>query len=73
MTVCDETKRIRANESVYIPKGALHRLANEGEGSLHLIEVQYGAYLGEDDIQRFDDVYGRRTPKTEAAQQFLGA
>ncbi len=73
VTVCDETKRIRANESVYIPKGALHRLANEGEGSLHLIEVQYGAYLGEDDIQRFDDVYGRRTPKTEAAQQFLGA
>lgn len=48
------------NESVYIPVGATHRLTNRGKIPLELIEVQSGSYLGEDDIVRFDDVYGRK-------------
>jgi len=47
------------NESVYIPLGATHRLENPGRMPLHLIEVQSGSYLGEDDIVRFEDVYQR--------------
>ena len=47
------------NESTYIPRGEVHRLENPGKLPLELIEVQVGAYLGEDDIERFDDVYGR--------------
>lgn len=48
-----------ANQSTYIPIGARHRLENPGTEVLELIEVQSGAYLGEDDIVRYDDVYGR--------------
>ncbi len=48
-----------ANQSTYIPLGAAHRLENPGEEPLHLIEVQSGDYLGEDDIVRIDDIYGR--------------
>jgi mannose-1-phosphate guanylyltransferase/mannose-6-phosphate isomerase len=48
-----------ANQSTYIPIGAKHRLENPGEVVLELIEVQSGAYLGEDDIVRYEDVYGR--------------
>jgi mannose-1-phosphate guanylyltransferase/mannose-6-phosphate isomerase len=47
------------NQSTYIPLGMRHRLENPGEEPLHLIEVQSGTYLGEDDIVRFDDNYGR--------------
>ena len=47
------------DESTYIPIGMKHRLANRGETPLEVIEVQSGSYLGEDDIVRFDDVYGR--------------
>ncbi len=47
------------NESTYIPMGMTHRLENPGKMPLHLIEVQSGAYLGEDDIVRFEDTYGR--------------
>jgi len=47
------------NESTYIPLGSKHRLENPGKQPLELIEVQSGSYLGEDDIVRFDDVYGR--------------
>ena len=50
---------LHANQSTYIPKGAVHRLSNPGSEAVELIEVQLGDYLGEDDIQRFDDVYGR--------------
>lgn len=50
---------LRENESVYIPLGAVHRLENPGRVPLNLIEVQSGAYLGEDDIVRIDDTYGR--------------
>jgi len=47
------------NESTYIPLGVKHRLENPGRLPLELIEVQSGSYLGEDDIVRFEDVYGR--------------
>ena len=50
---------LNANESIYIPLGSVHRLANETELPLHLVEVQSGSYLGEDDIIRLEDVYGR--------------
>jgi mannose-1-phosphate guanylyltransferase / mannose-6-phosphate isomerase len=47
------------NESIYIPIGSIHRLANPGKIPLELIEVLVGSYLGKDDIVRLDDVYGR--------------
>ena len=47
------------NESVYIPLGSKHRLFNPGRIPLKIIEVQSGSYVGEDDIQRFEDIYGR--------------
>jgi mannose-6-phosphate isomerase-like protein (cupin superfamily) len=50
---------LKANDSIYIPKGALHCLANETDEALHLVEVQSGSYLGEDDIERLEDMYGR--------------
>ncbi len=50
------------NQSTFIPLGAKHRLSNPGQIYLSLIEVQSGEYLGEDDIVRFDDIYGRQTP-----------
>ncbi len=55
----EQTIVLNANESTYIPAGHKHRLANLGESELSLIEVQCGHYLGEDDIVRFDDIYGR--------------
>ncbi|WP_424938718.1 mannose-1-phosphate guanylyltransferase/mannose-6-phosphate isomerase [Algiphilus sp.] len=59
VTCGDEEKLVTENQSVYIPLGTKHRLDNPGQLPLELIEVQSGAYLGEDDIVRFDDVYGR--------------
>ncbi len=47
------------NESTYIPLGTVHRLGNPGKTPLEIIEVQSGTYLGEDDIVRFEDNYGR--------------
>jgi mannose-6-phosphate isomerase-like protein (cupin superfamily) len=47
------------NQSTYIPLGVSHRLENPGKIELELIEVQSGSYLGEDDIVRFEDTYGR--------------
>jgi mannose-1-phosphate guanylyltransferase/mannose-6-phosphate isomerase len=55
----EETFLVSENESTYIPIGTKHRLENPGKVPLEIIEVQSGAYLGEDDITRFDDVYGR--------------
>lgn len=55
----DETLLVRENESTYIPLGTVHRLENPGKVPLHLIEVQSGGYLGEDDIVRVEDTYGR--------------
>ena len=59
VTVGEDIRTIHENESVYIPIGGVHRLANPGKIPLELIEVQVGSYLGEDDIERLDDVYGR--------------
>lgn len=58
----DETFTLHDNQSTYIPMGVKHRLENPGPGQLELIEVQTGTYLGEDDIQRFEDAYGRAGP-----------
>jgi mannose-6-phosphate isomerase-like protein (cupin superfamily) len=55
----DESFTLSENESTYIPLGVKHRLINPGKLDLELIEVQVGAYLGEDDIVRFEDLYGR--------------
>ena len=55
-----ETMLVRENESVYLPLGCVHRLENPGRIPLTLIEVQSGSYLGEDDIVRLEDTYGRR-------------
>lgn len=55
----EEEIMVTENQSIYIPLGEKHRLTNPGKFPLDLIEVQSGSYLGEDDIVRFDDVYGR--------------
>ncbi|MDX1497289.1 MAG: mannose-1-phosphate guanylyltransferase/mannose-6-phosphate isomerase [Salinisphaeraceae bacterium] len=55
----DKTLLLSENESTYIPLGARHRLGNPGNIALELIEIQSGSYLGEDDIVRFEDHYGR--------------
>jgi mannose-1-phosphate guanylyltransferase/mannose-6-phosphate isomerase len=59
VTCGDKVFTMRENESTYIPLGSRHRLENLGPEPLHLIEVQSGPYLGEDDIVRFEDTYGR--------------
>jgi mannose-1-phosphate guanylyltransferase/mannose-6-phosphate isomerase len=59
VTVDGKVSAVHENESVYIPIGGVHRLANPGKIPLELVEVQVGSYLGEDDIVRMDDVYGR--------------
>lgn len=59
VTCGEQTMTLRANESTYIPAGTTHRLGNAGDSELQIIEVQSGGYLGEDDIIRFDDIYGR--------------
>lgn len=57
--IADQEQMLTENESVYIPIGAVHSLENPGKVNLELIEVQSGSYLGEDDIVRFEDKYGR--------------
>ena len=52
-------KTVHENESIYIPIGAVYRLENPGKIVLELIEVQTGSYLGEDDIERLEDIYKR--------------
>ena len=59
ITCGEEEKLLTENESTYIPIGVKHRLENPGKMPLHLIEVQSGGYLGEDDIVRFEDIYKR--------------
>ncbi|UZP67606.1 mannose-1-phosphate guanylyltransferase/mannose-6-phosphate isomerase [Desulfovibrio mangrovi] len=59
----EDTIMLKEEESTYIPLGYLHRLENPGKIDLELIEVQTGSYLGEDDIVRFDDMYGRHDTK----------
>ena len=59
VTIEDEVKLVTENQGVYIPLGAKHRMANPGKVPMYLIEVQTGAYLGEDDIVRYEDIYDR--------------
>ncbi|MEI2299247.1 mannose-1-phosphate guanylyltransferase/mannose-6-phosphate isomerase [Ensifer sp. MJa1] len=59
ITMAGETRLLHENESVYIPPGTVHRLYNPGKIPLELIEVQTGSYLGEDDITRIEDEFGR--------------
>jgi mannose-1-phosphate guanylyltransferase/mannose-6-phosphate isomerase len=59
VTVGDAQTTIGENQSTYIPLGEVHRLENPGKVPLHIVEVQSGSYLGEDDIVRFDDAYKR--------------
>jgi mannose-1-phosphate guanylyltransferase len=59
VTVGNETRLVRPNESTYIKMGEIHRLENEGKIPVVLIEAQVGEYTGEDDIVRIDDGYGR--------------
>ena len=59
VTIDDQVRLVTENQSVYIPLGAVHRMENPGKLPMVLIEVQTGAYLGEDDITRYEDVYAR--------------
>jgi len=59
VTIEQDIKTVHENESIYIPIGRIHRLANRGKIPLELIEVQTGSYLGEDDIVRIEDIYKR--------------
>jgi mannose-1-phosphate guanylyltransferase/mannose-6-phosphate isomerase len=59
VTIGETVRTLRENESVYVPLGSVHRLANRGQKLLELVEIQTGSYLGEDDIIRLDDVYRR--------------
>lgn len=63
VTKGEEEILLKEDQSIYIPLGTLHRLENPGKIPLELIEVQSGPYLGEDDIVRFDDIYGREKEK----------
>ena len=55
----DQTFTLNKSESTYIPLGVIHALENQTNELLEIIEVQSGVYLGEDDIVRFEDIYGR--------------
>ena len=59
MTLDSKEIHLKKNESIYIPKKTKHRIENRTTAPLEFIEVQTGDYLGEDDIERFDDIYGR--------------
>ena len=59
MTINEAVKIATEGQSVYIPLGAVHRMQNPGKMPMVLIEVQTGAYLGEDDIIRYEDQYAR--------------
>lgn len=56
----DKVLTLTENQSTYIPLGAVHRLTNPGTIPLEIVEVQSGGYLGEDDIVRLEDSYGRK-------------
>ena len=65
VTIGDEEMLVHENESVFVPKSQKHRLENPGKVPLELIEVQVGEYVGEDDIVRFEDIYGRKNEKAQ--------
>ena len=59
VTIGENVHMLDAGKSVYIPLGSKHRLENETNERMELIEVQLGTYLGEDDIKRYENMYGR--------------
>jgi mannose-6-phosphate isomerase-like protein (cupin superfamily) len=59
ITINDTVQSLEAGKSAYIPIGSKHRLENETNELMALVEVQLGQYLGEDDIKRYEDIYGR--------------
>ena len=59
VTVGDDVVTMKRGQSIDVPLGAKHRLENLHEGVVEIIEVQFGDYLGEDDIVRYDDIYAR--------------
>lgn len=59
VTIGDRSFIMQENESTYIPIGEVHSLENPGKVPLEIIEIQTGSYLGEDDIVRLNDIYGR--------------
>lgn len=63
VTINQKEMLLHENESIYVPKSGVHRLENPGKVNLELIEVQVGEYVGEDDIERFEDIYGREEAK----------
>ena len=65
----DETFLLHGNQSTFIPQGARHRLENPGSSPLELVEVQTGSYLGEDDIVRYEDAYGRAQTQPDASSK----
>lgn len=68
VTLNDKSLRLKTNQSITIPQGSLHRLANKGKTLLVVVEVQVGSYVGEDDIKRLQDDYGRvQTAKRRVA------
>ena len=74
VTINDDQLVVKKGESAYIPKGGRHRMENRGTEEMVLIEVQYGDYLGEDDIERYEDDYGRSdtnnpSPSSEESQR----
>jgi mannose-1-phosphate guanylyltransferase/mannose-1-phosphate guanylyltransferase/mannose-6-phosphate isomerase len=68
VTVDHQTSMLKENESVFIPLGSVHRLENTTDRPVTIIEVQCGSYLGEDDIVRLEDVYGRTDIGVAAAE-----
>jgi mannose-1-phosphate guanylyltransferase/mannose-6-phosphate isomerase len=65
VTIGDKETLVHENESIYVPKSQTHRLENPGKVVLELIEVQVGEYVGEDDIVRYEDIYGRAVELAE--------
>ena len=65
----EEVITVQKNQSTYIPIGAKHRLENRANEPLHIVEVQVGDYLGEDDIQRYEDSYGRQSAITKGIEK----
>lgn len=61
VTLDGDVRRVGASEAVDVPKGSAHRIANVGDGPLVFIEVQHGESFAEDDIERLEDDYGRRS------------
>ena len=71
VTVDENQHVLHIGDSITIPRLALHRVENTGKDTLRLIEVQNGDYLGEDDIERFDDDFGRATGEGKNGEQLL--